>query len=427
MRIDIVGKSDYFALALGSPKALKIRASEPVAPRLKNLTRAGANEPRTVLLLGATGFVGMHILYELLQRKDVAKIYALVRKKRAASPEARLTASMRGYGLPLEKSDRLEVIDGDFTHGHQFGLSDAHYTKLLGSVDVVLNAAGATNHTYPYAYFRSEAIVPLLRMMEFCATERFKTLHFIGSMNGEVFRSKRDFLRFGFYHCGYSRMKWIVKYLAVWAREQGLAASIYLPPHIVGSSLTAFKDPGLRYSFWHMVWYASQLRKVWDAEEPVPVISADALARSVCDNALLSEPRMFAYPASYISSAEFAQAFGWTVVPWKEFRAELKRTFTFSLRKWNPKKPLSSVFDMLLHMFFTRALFTNDLPDLISAITRAAQRHEPAVATELPPSRYIHECARRNYIIGRSMAAGALPSGQGEGVMALKELTRERV
>jgi nucleoside-diphosphate-sugar epimerase len=423
MRISLVGQSDYLSLLLGSPKFLKLRASEPIAPRLDDLARVGATEPRTVLLLGATGFVGMHVLHELLRRPEVAKVDALVRKKRAASPESRLAVAIRGFGLTLEKSDRLEVLEGDFTANDRFGLSDDNYARLRGSVDVVLNAAGATNHTYPYAYFRSETIIPLLWMMEFCATERRKSLHFIGSMNGEVFRSMRDFLRIGFYHCGYSRMKWIVKHLAIWAREQGLSASLYLPPHVLGSSLTAFKDPGLRYSFWHMIWYASKLRKVWDAEAPVPVISADALAREVCDNALSATPRMFVYPSAYISMADLAQTFGWTLVPWKEFRAEIKRTFSMSLKEWNPKEPLSSLFDMFLHTFFTRALFTSDLPDLISAITRSAQRSEPAVATELPPSRFINECARKNYVIGRSLAVGL---ATGPGLMAFKELTKER-
>jgi nucleoside-diphosphate-sugar epimerase len=426
VRIDIFGKSDYLALLLGSPKALKVRASEPIAPRLTGLPRAGASEPRTVLLLGATGFVGMHIVRELLERQDVAKVYALVRKKRASSPENRLAAAMRGYGLNLAKGDRLEVIDGDFTANDRFGLTEELYAELRGSVDVVLNAAGATNHTYPYAYFRSETILPLLRMMEFSATDRYKTLHFIGSMNGDVFRSMRDFLRVGFYHCGYSRMKWVVKQLAIWGHAQGLSTSVYAPPHIVGSSLTEFKDPGLRYSFWHMIWYASQMRKVWDAADPVPVISADALAREVCNNALSATPRPFVYPATYISNAELARTFGWSLVSWKEFRAELKRTFSLSPRNWDPKKPLGSLFDMFLHAFFTRALFTKDLPDLISAITRAAQRNEPAVATELPPSRFIHECARRNYIIGRSVGGVAGVAAGGQGVMALKELTKER-
>lgn len=423
MRIKIVGKSDYLALLLGNPKALRLRASEDIAPRLNELARVGANEPRTVLLLGATGFVGMHLLRELLERQEVAKVYALVRRKRASSPEMRLAAAMRGYGLTLAKGDRLEVLEGDFTANDQFGLSDADYAKLRGSVDVVLNAAGSTNHTLPYAYFRSETIVPLLRMIEFCAMDRYKTLHFIGSMNGDVFRSMWDFLRVGFYHCGYSRMKWIVRYIAIWARERGLATSIYCPPHVVGSSLTEFKDPGLRYSFWHIIWYISQLRKVWEATAPVPVISADALARAVCDNSLSATPRTFVYPSAYITNAELAQAFGWSLVPWKEFRAEIKRTFSLSFRRWNLKKPFSSFFDMFLHMFFTRALFTRDLPKLISAITTAAQRNEPAVPTELPPSRFLQECARRNYIIGRNVA-GALPGG--EGVMHLKELKKER-
>ena len=217
MKIDIVGKSDYLALLLGRPGALQMKTSEPLGPRLAELRKAGPGEGRTVLLLGATGFVGMHLLRELLQRKDVAKVYALVRRKRASSPEARLAAAVHGYRLTIEPDDRLEVIDADFTTNRRFGLTEPRYEELRRTVDVVVNAAGATNHTLPYAYFRRESILPLLRMMEFCATDRRKSLHFIGSMNGEVFRSKKDFFRVGFYHCGYSRMKWIVRHTATWA------------------------------------------------------------------------------------------------------------------------------------------------------------------------------------------------------------------
>ena len=191
-----------------------------------------------------------------------------------------------------------------------------------------------------------------------------------------------------------------------------------MSPHIVGSSLTDFKDPGLRYSFWHMIWYASQLQKVWASDVPVPVISADAMARAVCDNALSDEPRTFVYPATYVSMTDLAQAFGWTLVSWKHFRSEIKRTFALSLRQWDLRNPLSSLFNMFLHVFFTRALFTKDLPELITALTTAGQRNEPPVATELPPSRFIHACARQNYIIGRSMA-GTLTSGAG--IHALEE------
>src|SRR4051812_38576530 len=338
------------------------------------LDRAKPGEPLRVLMLGATGFVGMHIIRELLARKDVAKVYTLVRNKRASSGQNRLAAAMRGYGLTLATGDRLRVLSGDFT-ADRFGLSEGDFAEIRGTVDVVLNAAGATNHTFPYAYYRSETIVPLLRMMEFCLTDRVKSLHFIGSMNGDVFRSTRDFFRVGFYHCGYSRMKWIVKYLAIWAHEHGISASVYMPPHVVGSTLTGFKDPGLRYSFWHMIWYGSRLGMLWDADDPVPVIPADALSREVCDNALSASPKGFVYPATYISNAELAKTFGWTLVPWKAFRAALKREFSVSFRKWNPRKPLASLYDMFLHTFFTRALFTRDLPDLISAVTRAAQRH----------------------------------------------------
>lgn len=65
----------------------------------------------TVLLTGATGFVGMEVLARLLERGD-EEVIALVR---GPQPAARLRAALDRIGVPAGRRDRVTAIEGDVT------------------------------------------------------------------------------------------------------------------------------------------------------------------------------------------------------------------------------------------------------------------------------------------------------------------------
>ena len=70
-----------------------------------------------VLLLGATGYLGSHVLYELMTRYD-GRIYCFVRPARGESGEQRLQATYRRYfgeDAAALLGGRVTVIEGDAT------------------------------------------------------------------------------------------------------------------------------------------------------------------------------------------------------------------------------------------------------------------------------------------------------------------------
>ena len=72
-----------------------------------------------VLLAGATGYLGMHVLRYLLEKTD-STVYALVRSKKGVGPARRVAAQYVYYfgeRIPKRHLDRLEFVEGDITDG----------------------------------------------------------------------------------------------------------------------------------------------------------------------------------------------------------------------------------------------------------------------------------------------------------------------
>jgi len=95
-----------------------------------------------VLLLGATGYLGVHILHELLV-KGSDKVYCLVRPKKGVTCEGRLKSYLTYYfdnTFSALFGKRLFIIEGDLTE-------DAVMAQLLDvKVDTVINCAANVKH-----------------------------------------------------------------------------------------------------------------------------------------------------------------------------------------------------------------------------------------------------------------------------------------
>ncbi|MCQ2058794.1 MAG: amino acid adenylation domain-containing protein [Bacteroidaceae bacterium] len=95
-----------------------------------------------VLLTGAVGFLGIHILNELLEMKE-GKIICLVRSKDGSNPESRLhNMLMYYYGRSFEKEiiEQIETVDADIT-------DDNLISKLENSTfDTIINCAAVVKH-----------------------------------------------------------------------------------------------------------------------------------------------------------------------------------------------------------------------------------------------------------------------------------------
>ena len=115
-------------------------------------------EVRTVLLTGATGFLGRYLALEWLERMDLVdgKVICLVRAKDDAAARARLDATFDSGDPKLLAhyrslaAEHLEVLAGDKGEAN-LGLDDATWQRLADTVDLIVDPAALVNHVLPYS------------------------------------------------------------------------------------------------------------------------------------------------------------------------------------------------------------------------------------------------------------------------------------
>lgn len=95
-----------------------------------------------VMLAGATGFLGIHVLHNLILRDDVPHIYCLVRSNKQLAAESRLRTLLYYYFNNAYEElfgSRIVVIEGDVTNADVF-------EKFNEPLDVVINCAANVKH-----------------------------------------------------------------------------------------------------------------------------------------------------------------------------------------------------------------------------------------------------------------------------------------
>ena len=117
------------------------------------------NEVKYVLLTGATGFLGSHILRELIKQKK--RVICLVRS------EEKLKSVLKYYFPKEHEYLKYKVKVGDIKQ-KQFGLSDEDYQYLAKKVDMVIHTAANVSHAGYYADFEKTNVIGTQNVIDFC-------------------------------------------------------------------------------------------------------------------------------------------------------------------------------------------------------------------------------------------------------------------
>ncbi|MDT5290136.1 MAG: fatty acid CoA ligase FadD9 [Mycobacterium sp.] len=146
-------------------------------------------EVRTVLLTGATGFLGRYLALEWLQRMDLVggKVICLVRAKSNEDARARLDTTFDSGDPELLRhyrelaAEHLEVIAGDKGEAN-LGLDQPTWQRLADTVDLIVDPAALVNHVLPYSQLFGPNVVGTAELIRVALTTKLKPIAYVSTI-----------------------------------------------------------------------------------------------------------------------------------------------------------------------------------------------------------------------------------------------------
>ncbi|MEV8516349.1 amino acid adenylation domain-containing protein [Dactylosporangium sp. NPDC051484] len=249
LRADTVREQAALLLGGGRPARAdggitQLEADRRVAELGAVRARPAPQRSHRVLVTGSTGFIGAHLLAELLSRPTV-HIICLVRAADVPAARERLRAALRHYRLAeaLTRLDyalgygQLRIIAGDLA-APELGLPHGAFTRLAHEVDAVLHAGARVNFLSDYAGLRADNVLGTRELLRLALTGDGCRLHVLSSFSAfgadelaghggapigedrlpDPARPPAD---------GYSRSKHVVEHVLEDSRRYGLDSVVY--------------------------------------------------------------------------------------------------------------------------------------------------------------------------------------------------------
>ncbi|KAI6192623.1 Fatty acid synthase [Aphelenchoides besseyi] len=252
-----------------------------------------------ILLTGATGYLGAHILHELLVSSQ-ASIVCLIRESSKESVDARLRHALKKYGLWDDTiaelvRDRVRNFAADIALV-QFGLQEETFLFLTYEIDVVIHAAAYVNLIFPYQALHGINVLGSKNVLDFCHRNKIKPLHYISTdaviPHGleEVDEDYDISMGREKLSDGYSQSKYVAEQLVKRSQQRGLPVIIYrLGNQAASANVAHWNDQDFTYLMLKAVLHLGKTPNVdWKVEiTPVDFSAkfiADLTTKHFCEN-----------------------------------------------------------------------------------------------------------------------------------------------
>ncbi|MFP4325470.1 MAG: amino acid adenylation domain-containing protein [Desulfonatronovibrio sp.] len=256
----------------------EITVDTPASPETASLS------PKSVLLTGARGFLGIFLLEQLTRQAD--KVYCLLR----CGSEAQGLESLREKALSagLEPDfNRIRIIPGDLS-APDLGLSESHRQELESQAEAILHCGAFVHHLHNYSTMKPVNVNGTRALLDLAVTTVQKPFCFVSTITvaeavpeaasaAEEVSAAPPGL-----DIGYVLTKWVGERLVQrYSRKFGLPAIIVRPGNITGSSITGFSNYDHNH-FWLFTKGCLQLGAYPDMSGTVEMTPVDQLATAIC-------------------------------------------------------------------------------------------------------------------------------------------------
>lgn len=212
-----------------------------------NASNSSSILQHTVLLTGATGFVGRFLLRQILESNSSTRVLCLVRASSNTDAIERLKAVLVRWGLSREVDlNRIDAVCGDLSKA-RLGLDEPSYARICDEVTTIYHCGAQVNHLESYDIAKPANVDAVQELLRIAAQGHPKTLHLVstlsvfreleGDRNGFVDEATPIDYEKHFYSNGYCSSKWIAERLVHLAKERGIPCNIFRLGLVTGDSV----------------------------------------------------------------------------------------------------------------------------------------------------------------------------------------------
>jgi len=234
-------------LPAGDDPETTLRAAARLDPAIHASPGTAAETASLVLLTGATGFVGSHLLRKILEYTS-ARVICLARAENDAAAAARVRQALRHYRLEDDDGlERVTAVAGNLELP-RLGIPKSVYNDLAGAVDAVVHNGASVNFLLDYQTLHSVNVGGTTEIIRLAAARRPKRLHYISTLSAIDVETCASFdetelaAEARFPAGGYGQSKSVAERLVSEARRRGVAATTYRLGEVMPHSRTGIAN-----------------------------------------------------------------------------------------------------------------------------------------------------------------------------------------
>ncbi|OAQ61656.2 HC-toxin synthetase [Pochonia chlamydosporia 170] len=245
--LDLIAEVDRHDARIAASQAL----TKSHVSGINGLHVVEATRPLRVFLTGSNGFIGLEILRQLLEHRQIGQVTALVRGKSSETAKNRLvSAAKKALWWTSLHDAKLQVWSGDLSLP-KLGLGSLRWNSLKNgsAADVIIHNGADVHFSKPYTMLEATNVLSTLELLDMAVTsQNMRFVYVGGGLHTSQSKTEDEVLRdlSGTDSNGYAQTKFVAEALVKRAAARSLPGTNHLSivrlGLVIGTSTEGFTN-----------------------------------------------------------------------------------------------------------------------------------------------------------------------------------------